>query len=286
MTFRILQFLVFILGHIPPSLARYAGKGLGRLFYAIDKSHRTRALDNMKLAGYSSERAETLTREVFENMGISLFEIMRMPWLRRADFERGYVTCEGSEVLDKALARGKGIILLTAHLGNWELLSTWCAIMGYEMDVVVREMDNPLVARLMKWLRTCHGHHIVLKNRAMRRLLKTLAGGGIVAILLDQNVARVEGVFVDFFGHPACTNKGPAMLAAVSGAAVIPTFISRKNGKHIIRIGPEIKLCHEGDKKTDALENTRRFTAAIEEAIRRNPGQWFWVHRRWKTKPE
>jgi len=286
MTFRLVQFLVFLLGHIPQSLAGYAGKGLGRLFYAIDKSHRRRALDNMKLAGYSSERAGVLTREVFENMGISLFEIMRIPWLGRADFERGYVMCEGREVLDKALARGKGVILLTAHLGNWELFSSWHAIMGYDMDVVVREMDNPLVARLMKWIRTCHGHNIVLKNRAMRRLLKTLAGGGIVAILLDQNVARVEGVFVDFFGVPACTNKGPAMLAAASGAAVIPTFISRKNGRHIIRIGPEIELSRGGDKKTDALENTRRFTAAIEEAIRRNPSQWFWVHRRWKTRPE
>jgi len=286
MSFRLVQFLVFLLGHIPPRLAQYIGKGLGRLFYAIDKSHRTRALDNMKLAGYSSARAEALTREVFENMGISIFEIMRIPWLRRIDFEKGYVTCENREVLDKALARGKGVILLTAHLGNWELLSTWLAIMGYEMDVVVREMDNPLVARLMKWLRTCHGHNIVLKNRAMRRLLKTLAGGGITAILLDQNVARVEGLFVDFFGIPACTNKGPAMLAAVSGAAVIPAFISRENGRHIITVGPEIEVIRSGDKHRDALENTARFTAATEKAIRRSTGQWFWVHRRWKTRPE
>jgi KDO2-lipid IV(A) lauroyltransferase len=178
------------------------------------------------------------------------------------------------------------VILITAHLGNWELMAAWYAVMGYKMDVVVRDLDNALASRLMNWVRTRHGHAMVLKKRSMRRLLKTLAKGGIAGILLDQNVARVEGVFVDFFGVPACTNKGPAMLAAVSGAAVIPTFICRENGRHIIKIGPEIGLSRGGDKKTDALENTRRFTAAIEEAIRRNPGQWFWVHRRWKTRPE
>ncbi len=286
MTFRLVQFLIFLLGHIPARPGRYIGKALGRLFYAFDKSHRKRALDNMELAGFSKPRARTLAREVFENMGMTLLEVMRTPWLRRADFEGGYVTCEGREVLDKALARGRGVILVTGHLGNWELMATWYAVMGYKMDVVVRDLDNPLAARLMDWMRTRHGHAMVLKKRSMRRLLKTLSGGGIAGILLDQNVARVEGVFVDFFGFPAATNKGPAMLAAVSGAAVIPTFISRENGRHIIRIGPEIELSRGGDKTTDAIENTARFTAAIEEAIRRNPGQWFWVHRRWKTRPE
>jgi len=285
MTFRLLQLLVFILGHIPQSLARYAGKGLGRLFYAIDKSHRKTVFKNMELAGYPKESIKALAREVFENMGITLLEVMRTPWLRRSELP-GYVESEGLEIFERALARGKGVILITAHLGNWELMAAWYAVMGYKMDVVVRDLDNPLAARLMDWVRTRHGHAMVLKKRSMRRLLKTLAGGGIAGILLDQNVARVEGVFVDFFGVPACTNKGPAMLAAVSGAAVIPTFISRKNGRHIIRIGPEIELSRGGDKKTDALENTRRFTKAIEEAIRRNPGQWFWVHRRWKTRPE
>ncbi len=285
MIFRLVQFIVFILGHMPPMLARYAGKGLGRLFYAIDKNHRKTVFKNMKLAGYPDESIEPLAKEVFENMGITLLEVMRTPWLRRSDLT-GYVESEGLEIFESALARGKGVILITAHLGNWELMAAWYAVMGYKMDVVVRDLDNALASRLMNWVRTRHGHAMVLKKRSMRRLLKTLAKGGIAGILLDQNVARVEGVFVDFFGVPACTNKGPAMLAAVSGAAVIPTFICRENGRHIIKIGPEIELSRGGDKKTDALENTRRFTAAIEEAIRRNPGQWFWVHRRWKTRPE
>ncbi|MFQ5481079.1 MAG: lysophospholipid acyltransferase family protein [Thermodesulfobacteriota bacterium] len=285
MIFTLVKGLVFILGHLPLGLARGVGKVLGKLFYVLDKRHRETVFKNMELAGYSRPEAEVLSREVFTHMGIMLLEVMRTPWLRQRDFS-GYVESEGRENLDRALKKGKGVIILTAHLGNWELLSTWLAINGYKLDVVVRDMDSPLAARLMEWMRTRHGHAMVLKKRSMRRLLKTLASGGLAGILLDQNVARVEGVFVDFFGVQACTNKGPAMLAAVSHAAVIPTFITYEQQRHIIRFQPEVELSRSGDKQKDALENTARFTAVIEEAIRRNPGQWFWVHRRWKTRPE
>ncbi len=285
MIFTLVKCLVFILGHLPLCIARRGGEGLGWLFYALDKRHRETVLNNLKLAGYPEERREDIARAVFSNLGITLLETMRVPWLRRATLE-GFVEAEGREVLEKALERGRGVIILTAHLGNWELLAIWHSIMGYEMDVVVRDMDSPLVASLMEWMRTSHGNTMVLKKRSMRRLLKTLSSNGIVGILLDQNVARVEGVFVDFFSTPACTNKGPAMLAAASGAAVIPTFITREGGRHVIRIGPEVELAHSGDKNKDALENTARLTAVIEEAVRRTPEQWFWVHRRWKTRPE
>ncbi len=286
MSFRLVKFLVYVLGHLPRALVPPLGRLLGRLYHALDKSHRKRALDNMILAGYSPSRAEALTRRVFENMGITLLEVMRLPWVKRASDLDVMVRCEGLELLDEALERGRGVMLITGHLGNWELMATWYALHGYTMDVVVRELDSPLGAQLMKWMRTRHGNAMVLKKRSMRRLLKTLASGGIAGLLIDQNVARVEGVFVDFFGLPACTNKGPAMLAAVSGAAVLPTFITRENGRHVIRIGPEIEVVNRGDRKKDALENTARFTRAVEEAIRRAPAEWFWVHRRWKTRPE
>ncbi|MFQ5354015.1 MAG: lysophospholipid acyltransferase family protein [Thermodesulfobacteriota bacterium] len=285
MIFTLVKGLIFILGHLPLGLARGVGKVLGRLFYVLDKRHRETVFNNLELAGYPEANREAIAREVFTHMGVTLLEVMSTPWLKKRDLT-GYVEAEGLPVLEKALKRGKGVILFTAHLGNWELQAAWYAIMGYRGDVVVRDMDSPLAARLMEWMRTRHGQTMVLKKRSMRRLLKTLSRGGMVGILLDQNVARVEGVFVDFFGVPACTNKGPAMLAAVSGAAVIPTFITRRQGGHRVTIGPEIELLRSGDKDRDALENTARMTAVIEQAIRRNPGQWFWVHRRWKTRPE
>ncbi len=286
MRFRLVKFFVYVLGHLPAVLVPPLGRLLGRIYYTLDKSHRKRAMENMVLAGYSPAQAEALTREAFANMGMTLLEVMRLPWLRSASDLDGMVRCEGLELLDEALKRSRGVMLITGHLGNWELMATWYALHGYTMDVVVRELDSPLGARLMEWMRTCHGNAMVLKKRSMRRLLKTLAGGGIAGLLIDQNVARVEGVFVDFFGVPACTNKGPAMLAAVSGAAVLPTFITRENGRHVIRIGPEIEVVSTGDRKKDALENTARFTRAVEEAIRNAPAEWFWVHRRWKTRPE
>ncbi len=286
MSFTLVKFLVFILGHIPGALVAPLGRGIGRLYYALDRSHRQRAMENMILAGYGEAHARALTREVFGNLGITFLEVMRLPWLRSASDLEGLVRCEGLDVFEKALGRGRGVMLITGHLGNWELMATWYALKGFSMDVVVRDLDSPLGARLMDWMRTRHGNAMVLKKRSMRRLLKTLAGGGIAGLLIDQNVARVEGVFVDFFGVPACTNKGPAMLAATSGAAVIPTFISREKGGHVIRIGPEIEVVNTGDRKKDALTNTARFTRAVEEAIRRTPAEWFWVHRRWKTRPD
>jgi KDO2-lipid IV(A) lauroyltransferase len=119
----------------------------------------------------------------------------------------------------------------------------------------------------------------------MRRLLTTLSRNGIVGILLDQNVADYEGVFVDFFGVPACTNKGPALLAAASKAAVVPTFIIRGGSRHRVIFREEMDVKETGDRERDALENTAAWTAAIEEMIRECPEQWFWVHRRWKTRP-
>jgi KDO2-lipid IV(A) lauroyltransferase len=119
----------------------------------------------------------------------------------------------------------------------------------------------------------------------MRRLMKNLSQNRIAGILLDQNVTRVEGVFVDFFGKEACTNKGPALMAASSGAAVLPIFILRTGNSHTVFIDEEIELVDSGDKARDATENTARFTKVIEETVRKHPEQWFWVHRRWKTRP-
>lgn len=288
MIFFLLKITAFIIGHLPLSIVVPAGKFLGRLAFLLDKKHRNIALENLRNAYGESLTAGDIkgtAQKVFENLGITLLEFMRIPWLKRDDFP-GYVECEGLENLDGALAKKKGVILFTAHMGNWELMAAWYALMGYPVDVVIRELDSPLFERFVDWVRTRPGNRMVSKGRAMRRLLRVLSNNGIAGILLDQNVAENEGVFVDFFGTLACTNKGPAMVAAVSGAAVVPTFIIREGKKHRIIVGPEITLASTGDREGDALENTRRFTKAIEDMIRKEPGQWFWVHRRWKTRPE
>ncbi|MBI5233654.1 MAG: lysophospholipid acyltransferase family protein, partial [Deltaproteobacteria bacterium] len=134
------------------------------------------------------------------------------------------------------------------------------------------------------WMRTRSGNNVVGKKWAMRGLMQILACNGMLAVLMDQNVTRKEGVFVDFFGIPACTNKGLALLSRKTGAAVLPIFILRDGRTHRIIIEHEVPLLITGDKEADTIENTRRFTKRIEDMIRKYPGQWFWVHRRWKTR--
>jgi KDO2-lipid IV(A) lauroyltransferase len=283
----LLKAAAFIFGHIPLGLAVFLGKTLGRLAFLIDRKRSAVTIENLRAAlGDRTTHAERLNiaREVYENLGITLFEFMRIPWLKPGDLD-GYVEAEGTERLKGALERGKGVILLTAHLGNWELMAAFYGLTGFPVDVVVRDLDSPLFEEFVQWARTRCGNRIVSKGRAMRPLLKTLAANGIAGILLDQNVALAEGVFVDYFGMPACTNKGPAMLATVSGAAVIPTFIVRIGRTHRVLIGTEIPMVETGDREADAIKNTEAMTRAIEDVVRKHPGQWFWVHRRWKTRP-
>lgn len=283
----ILKIMAFILGHIPLGLALFLGDTLGSVAFRLDSKRRKIALANLDLAYGASlppQEKEAMVKSLYRHLFRMFLEFMRIPWLTRESI-KGYVECEGEDNLKGALAKGKGAVLLTAHFGNWELLGAYLGLSGYTLDVVAREVDNPAFEEFVKWVRTRCGNRIIYKQRSMKKLLKCLGGNGIAGILLDQNVAHIEGVFVDFFGTPACTNKNTAALAAAAGAAIVPAFIFREGSRHRLVICPEIELSNTGDKAADALENTARMTRAIEAMVRLAPQQWFWVHRRWKTRP-
>jgi len=283
----ILKALAFILGHLPQGVATLLGKVLGRLIYIFDKNHRKTALDNLERAygqTLPAEEKARIAKKVFEHIAVTFLEFMRMPWMKAADLDKVYEV-EGLEHLERALTKKRGVIILTAHMGNWEYLGNYFGLTGKPIDEVVRDPDNAVFEEFVKWARTRSGNTVVPKRKAMRRLLTTLSRNGLVGILLDQNVADYEGVFVDFFGTKACTNKGPALLAIASKAAVVPTYIIRKGAKHRVIFKEEMNLKETGDRERDALENTAAWTAVIEETIRACPEQWFWVHRRWKTRP-
>lgn len=284
----LLKAVSCLIGHLPLGVLLFLGKAFGRLVYLVDKRHRNTTIENLKKA-FGSEKTdveiEVISRKVFENIAMNFFEFMRVPWLKRDDLD-GYVECEGFENFKEAHSRGKGVMVYTAHLGNWELMAAYYGLMGYPSEIIVRDLDNPAVEEFVKWARSRCGNTIVSKERVMRKLIKRLSENAVVGILLDQNVAQAEGVFVDFFGTPACTNKGPAMLASISGAAVIPSFIVRTGKKHKIVVGKISDIIATGDKEKDAVENTAQWTRTIEEMIRKHPEQWFWVHRRWKTRPQ
>lgn len=273
---------------MPLGLSLFFGRALGRLGFYLDKKHRKIILNNLKTAfgqEKSDDEMNLIAKKVFENLGINFMEFFRLPWLKEQGLN-GYVECEGFENFKKAYDKGRGVIFLTGHFGNWELMAIFYALKGYPVDIVVRDLDSPLVDEFVRWVRAKAGNRIVAKGRSMRELIRTLSKGGITGILLDQNVTWSEGVFVYFFNKLACTNKGTALLAAASGAAVVPTFIIRHGKKHRVIIGEEIAIKNTGDRTADQLANTALFTKIIEELVRKYPDQWFWLHQRWKSRPE
>lgn len=287
MTLFILKTLAFIIGHLPSPLSALLGKACGRLLYALDAGHRKTVNDGLERAyggSLAADEKKKIAKKVFEHIAVTFFEFMRMPWMKAKDVRRVYEV-EGFERFEAALSRGKGAIALTAHMGNWEYLGYYFGLTGHPMDAVVRDPDNRVFGEFVKWARTGSGNSVIPKKGAMRRLLTTLSRGGIVTILLDQNVTRSEGVFVDFFNRLACTNKGPALLAMASKAPVMPVFIVRRGLKHALIFKDEIEMRDTGDREKDVLENTAAMTRVIESMVRSCPEQWFWVHRRWKTRP-
>ena len=172
-----------------------------------------------------------------------------------------------------------------AHFGNWELEAVAVSLLLKPLVVIYRPLDSTILDNLVLRVRSSTGNTPVPKERAMRQMLKSLKNNEILGILIDQNVAWQEGVFVDFFGRPACTTDGLALLALHTEAPVIPAYMVRlSNGKYRLVVGQEVEVVRTGEKKADVMKNTQVFTKIIEETVRKYPDQWIWVHQRWKTK--
>lgn len=272
---------------LPFRVALGFGGLLGGLAYKIDKRHQRITEDNIRnsFKEMPSEEVKQTARSVYKNLGYSVVEFIRSARYGKGDFY-GHFRIVNYGTYKKALDDKKGVLLLTGHCGSWELVAMAASILKPPIGVVVRPLDNPHLEQVVSGLRTRFGNILINKTRGMREILRTLGEGGAVGILLDQNVKANEGVFVDFFGRPACTNKGLALIALKTGAPVIPVFIRRVDGyQHEILIGDEVPLINTGDKEADILANTQAYTKAIESFIREYPDQWFWMHRRWKTQP-
>jgi KDO2-lipid IV(A) lauroyltransferase len=217
---------------------------------------------------------------VFASIARLLLSFARFPAIRKENVGR-WVRCEGIEHVEAAHRAGRGVLFATAHFGNWELSAYAHALLARPMHVVVRPLDNPLIDRLVERRRTGSGNHLIYKKDYARAILKALAANEAVGILIDQNASPESGVFVNFFGVPACASTGFAKLAAHSGAAVIPGFAlwSEKEDRFVLRFQPPVPITG------DAALDTRVLQETLEAAIRACPDQWLWVHRRWKTRP-
>ncbi len=209
--------------------------------------------------------------------------------MRRYTAEKAqrYIRYEGLDNYLAARDRGKGVFVLTAHLGAWELSSFFHSLMGFPMFMVIRRLDHPRVDSLVNGIRTLHGNRVLPKDDFARGLLKAMHAGETVGILMDTNMTPPQGVFVPFFGVPACTASGLARVALRSGASVLPGFLlwEPAERRYVLHFGPELTLLRTGEAEADAIANTALFTKVLEGYIRRYPEQWLWVHRRWKTRP-
>ena len=235
------------------------------------------------------EWPETARRRVlfrtFRGFGRMLADFSRFPRLTRGNIERAIVY-DGLEHFEAAEARGNGVIFLTAHFGNWELSSFAHSLYGHKINFTVRPMDNPLLDRLITRYRCLSGGRPIEKNEFARRAIQALRQGESVGVLMDTNMLATEGIFVEFFGRLACTTSAPARLARKTGAALVLGLAlwDPKLGKYRLRFEPVPWITHN-DPEEEIRLNTAHFTRLIENQVRLYPDQWFWVHRRWKTRP-
>ncbi len=285
----ILGAVAAALGHLPPALGRSVGRGLGDLAFVALRRRRRRALTNLRLAfpELGARARRRVCRRSFEHFGMTMLELASM-LARPVDETLATVTLDGLPNLRQAMERSGRALVLTAHLGNWEILSAAHRLAGgYPLAVVVRPLDVPALNALAERLRAKTGVELIDKRRALRPVLGALARGAMVGILLDQNASRREGVFVPFFGRAASTSRSIAVLALRTGAPIVPIFARREpGGRHRVSILPAIESPGEASGEPAVIELTARCTQVVEAAIREAPEQWLWMHHRWRTRPE
>ena len=284
---RLLSALAVTLACLPRLPAYWLGARIGDLAYLCLARRRKVALDNLEIA-FGGEKSlaqrRAVVRATFRNLGEHLIDFSRMRSLTPSSFA-SMVTVEGIERVEELLARGSGLLILSAHFGSWELASAVALRLVPPMHVIVRPLDNPALRGLVDAYRRHNGCSTIPKRQALSASLKALRRGEIVGLLIDQSSLRREGILVPFFGSEAYTTIGPALMALRSGCPVIGAFVVRQSpGKHRLVFSEEVTIQRSGKLRQDLLDNTLRFNQLVESHVRAYPDHWFWLHRRWKKR--
>jgi len=281
------KFVAALARGLPLEWGLAYGAFLGRLVFDAFRVRRKVTLENLRNAlgeGTTEVERVRIGRGAYMNFGRFMIEYARFPLLTSENVG-SLLTFRGLEHLDGALERGKGVLIIPGHFGNWELLGVSFQLIGYKMNFLVGEQHNRAVDDLMNDLRAGTGVGIIPKGYSMRGVIQALRRNELVAFLADQD-ARRHGVFVDFFGRPTSTPKGPAAFALKTGALIIPTFIIRKDaGKHEVVLEEPIEAVPSDDPEEDVRRYTQAHASVLETYIRDYPDHWFWPHKRWKTRP-
>ena len=266
------------------------GEALALVLHVADRRHRRVGLINLRIAfpDRSVREHRRILRGFWLNLGRMAAEICHLRDLTPENVS-DWIAFDNPERWREFIRShsDSGAFVLTAHFGNWELFAYAHGLCGHPVHLVYRALQNPFIDGYVDRLRRSAGTVTLRKSTAGVNLVRALRRGGIIVIPADQNSTRGMGVFVDLFGVPASTNSGLARLAVRTGLPVYPAFLVRegRGAQHRIVIGPPVPIARTGDRIADIRENTQRFARVLEDMIRRHPDQWFWVHKRWKTRP-
>ena len=275
----------FCVSRLPRGITLVIGGWLGTLAFWLAPQQRELACDHLRSSLRLSDerRVRTIAKQCFQHLGKTVVEFMRFPRLGHKQIQR-YVTFEGIEHVEQALAQGKGAIILTGHFGNWELLAASISATVAPLTPIVRKLRSPRLNALVSHYREKAGYATIDRDTGIRQALQCLRRNELLGIVADVDTT-VSGVFVDFFGRRAYTPYSPVAIALKTGAAILPTFIIRQpDGSHRAVIEPPLALKRTRTKEKDLVVNTQKFTKIIEAYIRQYPAQWIWMHRRWKTQ--
>ena len=282
----ILQAICGFFSCLPLSVALAIGRGLGWIYGSAIRYHRQDAIDALTRAFPEKTQAEIIgiVRQMYANLGMNLAEILRLGKVTD-EFLRDMIEIEGDEHARAALQRNKGAVVLTGHLGNWDLLASIVPRLGYPLTVISKNIKNKGVNEYWMSVRQRFGVKFVPAHNSYRTCLTALKKKELIGFILDQNMIDTEGIFVDFFGKPACTTPGLAYMSAQSGAPVVPAFMIRRDGgRHLVKVLPPLDPPPNREPET-IREFTQKYTKIVEDMIRQYPDQWIWIHRRWKTEP-
>jgi len=276
------------LGRIPRPLARLFSGLLAWFVYRAFGRLRRVGIRNLEFAlpALSAAERDRILYGVYRHLGWQLVEFCRMTRYTPQN-TANWLRTEGLDRFLAAQARGKGVLIVTGHLGAWELSSFYHSLMGHPMGMVIRRLDNRRLDQFVNAIRCLHGNQVIHKDDFGRGLLMAMRSGQTVGILMDTNMTPPQGEFVEFFGRQACTATGLAHIARKTGAAVLPGFMlwEPAERRYVLHFGLEIQIPYTDDVAADIRTGTQLCTSAIEGWIRRYPDQWLWIHRRWKTRP-
>jgi KDO2-lipid IV(A) lauroyltransferase len=280
--------LILFLNILPASAARWVGRSVGHLMWKFNRRHRERILRHMDLAfrdQKTRDEKERICYGFFQHMGLAGVEFARLQKITKENLEQT-VDLSESKKFDELLAKGKGLLCVPAHHGNWELSGYSVALKGYPIKSVARPLDNPFLNDLVTEIRERSGNEIIQKWKALWKLKKLLDHGNIVTMSIDQN-GGVAGLFVPMFGVLASTVTSPAELHLATGSPIVVAMTNRcpDGNRHVLRVWDVIEHTRTDDHDADVRAIITRINAAVERAVREYPEQWLWIHQRWKTRP-